>query len=135
METFGDGYCAICFEGVIGSELGVRYSSPAICALEGSSVNMFCSYTDPHGEIIHNVSWVNAKGSTDVTLDPFHKNQVHVDCEDKGHKCNLQIKNVTKSDASMYYCRILTSDEEFNMTNKQGVQLSITGKEQIESVY
>lgn len=108
--------------------LGVNYS-PAICATNGSSVNMSCSYTSAHGEIIQKVFWVKGKASTDVALDPHYTDRIHVDCEDKGHKCNLRIKNLTKSDGGMYYCRVISnSNVEWNSRPNQGVKLSVTGK-------
>lgn len=114
------------FKGVLTSALGVNYS-PAVCALEGSSVNMSCSYTEIHGEIIRNVSWVNGKYKMDLTLDPHYEKRVHVNCENEIHKCHLTINNITKLDAGLYCCRIRTTSN-MSLNDKQGVQLSVTGK-------
>lgn len=78
-----------------------------------------------------NVSWLYERKLIDSTSDPLYKDRVYMDYD--GQKGHLRIKNLTKSDAKIYYCRRTMSIEEFQQT-EQGVKLSVTGNEQPHSI-
>lgn len=92
---------------------------------------MSCFYTNSLGEMTVNVSWLYERKLIDSTSDPLYKDRVYMDYD--GQKGHLRIKNLTKSDAKIYYCRRTMSIEEFQQT-EQGVKLSVTGNEQPHSI-
>ncbi|XP_041961126.1 lachesin-like [Alosa sapidissima] len=108
----------------------VTYTPNIICALEGSSLNLSCSYTYPSHLKIQDAFWMNedCDSPTDFSKDPNYSQRVWADCQTKSSTCHLHLKNLTKVDAHhLYYCRITTHDDEKQRwTGKPGVNLSVT---------
>ncbi|XP_076134242.1 CXADR-like membrane protein [Alosa pseudoharengus] len=120
----------IMIPGCLGAEWGVTYSSTHICAPEGSSVNMSCSYTYPSGLTVKEVFWINQDSHhpVDLTKTKGYKNRVRVDCGDKKSRCSLSITKLTKADTQhQYYCRITTTNNNNQKwIGKPGVVVNVT---------
>ncbi|XP_076140944.1 opioid-binding protein/cell adhesion molecule homolog [Alosa pseudoharengus] len=113
----------------LGAEWEVTYSSTHICALEGSSVTMSCSYTYPSDLRVKEAFWINDEKTdfVDLTTKAGYKQRVKVDCGDKKSQCSLTINRVTKSDAlQRYYCRITTNQDKEKWIGKPGVEVHVT---------
>ena len=117
--------------GGVGEEWSVTYTRTYICALEGSSVNMSCSYTYPTGLTVEEAFWINqdATDAVDFFQKESYKDRVTVDCGDKSSGCSLQMTKLTKADAQyQYYCRITTYEDEQKWIGTPGISLHVTGK-------
>ncbi|XP_076146007.1 B-cell receptor CD22-like isoform X2 [Alosa pseudoharengus] len=107
----------------------VTYTSNIICALEGSSMNLSCSYTYPSHLKIQDAFWINedCDSPTDFSKDPNYSQRVWANCQTKSSTCHLHLKNLIKVDAHhLYYCRITTDNEREKWVGKPGVKLSVT---------
>ena len=119
------------FAGGLGAKWSVTYTPTDICALEGSSVNMSCSYTYPSGLIVEQAFWINQDSVNPVDLSQFetYRHRVTVDCGDKSSRCSLQMTKITKADAQyQYYCRITTDVDGQKWIGRPGISLHVTGK-------
>ncbi|XP_076133718.1 B-cell receptor CD22-like [Alosa pseudoharengus] len=115
--------------GCLGAEWRVTYSSTHICAPEGSSVTMSCSYTYPSHLTVKKAFWINDEKTDfdDLTTKAGYRDRVEVDCGDKKSQCSLTINRVTKSDAlQRYYCRITTNQDTEKWIGKPGVEVHVT---------
>ena len=117
----------------VASEWSVTYGQLNICAVEGSSVDMSCSYTYPRNRILEKVFWTirNSRDPPDLIQDEKYKERIRTDCGDrKSGSCTLNLKGVKREDAVMYYCRIVTNGTTYGtFLGKSGVTLYVTGKE------
>ena len=119
------------FAGGLGAQWSVTYTPRDICALEGSSVNMSCSYTYPRGLIVEQAYWINQEYGDAVDLSKIepYGHRVTVDCRDKSSGCSLQMTKLTKADAQyQYYCRITTNVDGQKWIGTPGISLHVTGK-------
>ncbi|XP_041959444.1 CXADR-like membrane protein [Alosa sapidissima] len=99
------------FAGGLG-ELRVTYSPTHICALEGSSVTISCSYTYHSYLTVKEAFWTNQISRFPVNLSKIdnYAQRVTVNCGNSSSACSLQIVNLTKADAQhLYYCSMLTN--------------------------
>ena len=118
----------------VGEEWSVTYTPTDICALEGSSVNMSCSYTYPTGLTVEEAFWINQDSVNPVDLSQIetYRHRVTVDCGDKSSGCSLQMTKLTKADAQyQYYCMITTNVDVQKWRGKPGISLHVTGKSNI----
>ncbi|KAG5278044.1 hypothetical protein AALO_G00094570, partial [Alosa alosa] len=106
----------------------VSYTLHDICVLNGSSVEMSCSYTYPSHLTMQKAYWINSysDGAPDVSQVSEYKKRVMVNCEDKADNCTLRIQPVDHRDERSYYCRITTNVEKENRIGPHGVKLSVT---------
>ncbi|XP_048104886.1 hepatocyte cell adhesion molecule-like [Alosa alosa] len=116
-------------KGVYVGTWNVTYSPTYICALEGSSVTMSCSYTYPSNYKVKEAFWINQ--DSHIPVD-FSKNEsfarrVTADCGDKKSQCSLHMTNLTKEDAHyQYYCRIETTVGKQKWIGKPGISVNVT---------
>ncbi|XP_031417856.2 B-cell receptor CD22-like, partial [Clupea harengus] len=114
----------------VASEWNVTYEQLHICAVEGSSVDMSCSYTYPRDRILEKVFWtiINSRDPPDLIQDEKYKERIRTDCGDrKSGSCTLNLKGVKREDAVMYYCRIVTNGTTYGtFLGKPGVTLYLT---------
>lgn len=106
------------------------HGSPrVICALEGSTVDMFCSYMFPYHLRLQRADWLNSSSNaaTDISQLPQYKDRVKVNCRDD--HCSLHINSVKHSDKGDYYCRVTTNVGKETRTGKPGAKISVTGKD------
>lgn len=122
--------CVFCVLVALGAKWHITYSPTHICALEGFSVNLSCTYHYPSTLKVTDAFWTNqdAKEPLDLSKNESYKHRVTVNC-DKMNKCSLHIANLTKVDAQYwYYCRIKTKDNSQKWIGKPGISVSFTGK-------
>ncbi|XP_054459684.1 hemicentin-1-like [Anoplopoma fimbria] len=109
---------------------GVTYTPTEVCAVEGSTVEIHCTYTYPsriqHRDI-KEAFWFKQKGGEPVDLrtDSEYSGRVQYRCYEK--KCTLIIKNVRESDSAEYKFRFGTNKQYEKYTGSPGVFLSFTG--------
>ncbi|XP_076133807.1 B-cell receptor CD22-like [Alosa pseudoharengus] len=111
-----------------GPEWSVKYSSTHICALEGSSVTMSCSYTYPSYLTVTEAFWTNQDSvNSDLSENVIYKQRVTVDSKNKHRECSLNMIQLTKADEQyQYYCRITTNVDKHKFTGVTGISLQIT---------
>ncbi|XP_071059784.1 sialic acid-binding Ig-like lectin 14 isoform X3 [Pseudochaenichthys georgianus] len=125
---------------------GVTYSSPEVCAVKGSTVEMSCSFTYPSrwgggentlqntfwftkkkdGEnTLQNTFWLTKKKDgeyVDLTTVSEYAGRVEYLCSN--HTCTLRIRNLRESDAAVYNFRIKTNQDAY--WGYPGPTLSVT---------
>ncbi|XP_054459683.1 B-cell receptor CD22-like [Anoplopoma fimbria] len=108
---------------------GVTYTPTEVCAEEGSTVEIHCTYTYPsriqHRDI-KEAFWFKQKGGEPVDLrtDSEYSGRVQYRCDEK--KCTLIITNVIKSDSAEYKFRFRTNKQYEKYSDSPGVTLSFT---------
>ncbi|XP_068560473.1 B-cell receptor CD22-like isoform X2 [Cebidichthys violaceus] len=110
------------------SDWGVTYSPTEVCAFEGSTVHMRCSYTYPSTTYpaVQNTFWfTKEKGGKPVDLktDSEYSSRVFYYCYEKW--CTLTISNLKKSDSTEYKFRF-TTNQNGKYSGSLGVTLSVT---------
>ncbi|XP_067355870.1 sialoadhesin-like [Channa argus] len=111
---------------------GVTYTDTHICVLEGSTVDIYCTYTYPsringRSTTVPNTLWftkwkVNAP--VDLRTDPDYTGRVEYYCPDK--VCTLRIRDVRQRDSAVYKFRFITNQPGGRYTGEPGVTLSVT---------
>ncbi|ROL51999.1 B-cell receptor CD22 [Anabarilius grahami] len=119
------------------SNWGVWYSPSHICALQGSSVIMSCTYTYPTGHRIRKVFWTKTnikeknKEFPDLSKDPEYSQRLQY-LGDKQQICTIRLSHVTLKDSRMYYFRFITYNPDGKWFGDPGVTLTVTDL-QVES--
>ncbi|XP_041640760.1 Down syndrome cell adhesion molecule-like protein Dscam2 [Cheilinus undulatus] len=114
------------------SDWRVTYSSSQICAVEGSTVDIPCSYTYPsrrneHDTVVWRSFWfVKMYGNDPLDLrnHPDYRGRVEYHFHD--NSCTLRITNVRQSDSAEYRFMFMTNQPEGGATGSPGVTLSVT---------
>ncbi|XP_041961020.1 B-cell receptor CD22-like [Alosa sapidissima] len=110
-------------QGVCGQQWSVTYQPESICAFEGQSVDMSCSYTYPSGLYNIQAYWTKVHFRK-LHSDRNYNTRIHVDCSRVG-RCQLRMNSLTTSDTGLYYCRITTQTEGQKWIGQPGVQLDV----------
>ncbi|XP_033985979.1 sialic acid-binding Ig-like lectin 12 isoform X2 [Trematomus bernacchii] len=109
---------------------GVTYSSTEICAVNGSTVEISCSYTypsTPDGRVntFEKTCWFSQKkGGERVDPSTFSEYAGRVEDLCENNICTLRIRNLRKSDSAVYWLGIKTSQTAYS--GFPGVTLSVT---------
>ncbi|XP_062390827.1 nectin-1-like [Sardina pilchardus] len=106
----------------------VTYTHQKICAVEGSSVNITCSYSYPSGYVVRKPLWKFNLGSGEETMDFSVKNTHDNDVEYIGNKdtdCSLSLRYVKHT--GKYYFKFSTNEDDEEFSGKPEVSLSVTG--------
>ncbi|XP_037399182.1 uncharacterized protein LOC108413703 [Pygocentrus nattereri] len=108
---------------------GVDYNSKSICAVKGSTVTMYCTYTYPRRYWVRKAFWTKEWGQgsepRDLSEDPEYRGRVKY-IGDKQHNCTLRLSDVTENDQRRYYFRFLTHEPGGRYQGADGVYLSVT---------
>ena len=117
--------------GVLGQEWKVTYSSTNVCGVEGSYVDISCTYSYPsqYGlrETYWFIKWVTGNERDDLSLDSKYQGRVEY-LGDKLDNCTVQIKDLKESDtAEKYTFRFITNYPEEQLSGTE-VTLSLTSK-------
>uniref|UniRef100_A0A8C8EIQ8 B-cell receptor CD22 n=1 Tax=Oncorhynchus tshawytscha TaxID=74940 RepID=A0A8C8EIQ8_ONCTS len=105
----------------------VIYAKRSICALKGSSVDISCTYTYPHGHIPKDTFWFtqgkSTKEPTDLKKDPNYLNRLEYHGNEDSD-CTLRIKDLKDSDSAEYKFRLVTAEGKY--VSSPGVYLTVT---------
>ncbi|XP_049341085.1 B-cell receptor CD22-like [Astyanax mexicanus] len=102
---------------------GVTYTPDSVCALEGSSVDLSCSYKHPGGLTVTESFWFINEQHVDLREDDQYKGRVQF----YRNPCRMRITGLRASDAQTYKFRFITDDPDGKYTGRSGVSLSVTG--------
>ncbi|XP_064809047.1 uncharacterized protein LOC135525250 [Oncorhynchus masou masou] len=106
----------------------VTYTTQSICTLEGSSVNLFCSYIYPRGKVTTTfwfTKWGTGVEPKDLGQDPEYAGRLEYH-GDKKKDCTLRITDLRERDSATYRFRFLTDQEGRKYSGSPGVNLSVT---------
>ncbi|KAK2813255.1 hypothetical protein Q5P01_000858 [Channa striata] len=112
---------------------GATYSPTEICVLEGSTVDMSCTYTYPSRPTLQNTIWFIEGGDyapVDLRTDPDYMGRVEYHCHDR--VCTLRIRDVRQRDSAVYKFRFLTNQPGGRYTAEPGVTLSLSSSSPVE---
>ncbi|KAJ8262670.1 hypothetical protein COCON_G00151270 [Conger conger] len=115
--------------GVLGqNRWGVTYTPERICALNGSSVDMRCTYSYPTSHKVQKAFWFinwDPWDPKDLSLDPEYSGRVEYP-GNLNTDCTFRIKQLRETDAKTYYFRFLTDSADGKYTGQPGVSLTVT---------
>ncbi|XP_059411035.1 B-cell receptor CD22-like [Carassius carassius] len=119
--------------GVYGQcDWGVSYGSSNICAIQGSTVTIYCTYKYPIEYQIMKAFWTRTNGCyADLLMDPEYSQRLQY-LGDEQQNCTIRLSHVTQKDEHMYYCRFITDKPDGKWTSAPGVSLTVTDL-QVES--
>ncbi|XP_047433212.1 B-cell receptor CD22-like isoform X1 [Mugil cephalus] len=111
---------------------GVTYSSTQICAVEGSTVEISCSYTYPsrindNVTVVEKAVWfTKMEGGEPVNLmtDAEFSGRVQYHCDE--NKCTLRISDLRERDSAEYKFRFTTNQPGGKYTGSPGVTLTVS---------
>ncbi|XP_039656734.1 uncharacterized protein LOC120559237 [Perca fluviatilis] len=118
---------------------GVTYTSTQICAVEGSTVEIHCSYRYPSwwkgsATRVEKTLWftkMNYHEPVDLTTVSEYSGRVQYSSNDKD--CTLRISDLRERDSAVYKFRFTTNQEGGRYTGSPGVTLSVTAGLQVIS--
>ncbi|XP_039627330.1 B-cell receptor CD22-like [Polypterus senegalus] len=115
----------------------VTYEPMAICALEGSTVRINCTYWYPAGITVHRQLWYYGPDANKVFYEGetivYHTNRSKVSSRDrkrvqflgnKNQTCDVKISDVSRMDSGYYKFRVEGTDQ---YTYVPGAKVTITG--------
>ncbi|XP_055367776.1 hemicentin-2-like isoform X2 [Betta splendens] len=134
MAASAAGFLLLLSASVVRGENGwsVTYTNTDICAVEGKTVQMSCSYKYPYSFKYTTISierefWFTRmieNEYVDLKSDPQYDHRVEYQCWSRS--CTLTITNVRKSDSGVYRFRFMSNHPEGKFTGDPGVTLSVT---------
>ena len=108
----------------------VIYSSNSICVLNGSSVDISCTYKYSRDHHINTTFWFNKQKSSylpvDISLDKDYQNHTEY-VGNKVNSCTLRLKDMKESHSGEYAFRFTTEQGE-GYSGLPGVNISVTGR-------
>ncbi|XP_035376565.1 uncharacterized protein LOC118240407 [Electrophorus electricus] len=119
---------AVC---VLGKQCwGVTYTPKHVCALKGSSVDLFCSYKYPGGHTVTESFWFITEQQVgiepvDVRVEEEYEGRVQYR-QSSQNDCSMTITHLRESDAHTYRFRFHTDSTAGKYTGRPGVSLSVT---------
>ncbi|KAG9335403.1 hypothetical protein JZ751_004724, partial [Albula glossodonta] len=98
--------------------------------LNGSTVDMSCTYSYPSDNIVQKTVWfildLNNEGEPeDLSENPQYRGRVQY-LGNKNHDCRFRLTGLTESDSATYRFRFLTNTEGGKYTGQPGVTLTVT---------
>uniref|UniRef100_A0A672G404 Ig-like domain-containing protein n=1 Tax=Salarias fasciatus TaxID=181472 RepID=A0A672G404_SALFA len=114
---------------------GVTYTSTNICAVEGSTVDISCSYIYPPTYKVVRIIWTTKGHESqplDLREDPQYSKRVRYHCSN--NNCTLTIKHLSSSDSGQYFFRFITDKWNGRFTGQPGVTLTVTDVLNVPSV-
>ncbi|KAG9271775.1 hypothetical protein AMEX_G14746 [Astyanax mexicanus] len=108
---------------------GVTYTPDSVCALEGSSVDLSCSYKHPGGLTVTESFWLINEQRVDLREDDQYKGRVQYNQTENQNQLyhTVRITDLRVSDAQTYKFRFITDDPGGKYIGSSGVSLSVTG--------
>ncbi|XP_028647754.2 sialoadhesin-like [Erpetoichthys calabaricus] len=121
------------------SEWGATYEPMKICALEGSTLRINCTYRHPAELTVEKEMWFYGIEKCEIARDEattvYHTNEREVSSShrhrvqflgNKNKKCSLEIGNVRREDYGYYNFRYEGSEDGKRWTQAPGVHVTIT---------
>src|SRR4029434_8849890 len=109
---------------------GVTYSSNSICVLNGSSVDISCTYKYPRDHLISTDFWFKQQKSNrlpvDLSLDKDYQNHTEY-VRKKENSCTLRLKDMRDSHSGEYVFRF-TTEKGQSYSGLPGVSITVTGR-------
>uniref|UniRef100_A0AAQ6IGR7 Ig-like domain-containing protein n=1 Tax=Anabas testudineus TaxID=64144 RepID=A0AAQ6IGR7_ANATE len=120
------------------NDWGVTYTSTKICAVEGSTVDIHCSYTYPSRQddldiIVEKTLWFSNmldNEPVDLRTDSKYSGRVKHLCDK--NSCFLRITDLRQRDSAVYRFRFMTNHPGGRFTGSPGVNLTVTVSPQSE---
>ncbi|XP_026215365.1 uncharacterized protein LOC113161779 [Anabas testudineus] len=114
------------------NDWGVTYTSTKICAVEGSTVDIHCSYTYPSRQddldiIVEKTLWFSNmldNEPVDLRTDSKYSGRVKHLCDK--NSCFLRITDLRQRDSAVYRFRFMTNHPGGRFTGSPGVNLTVT---------
>uniref|UniRef100_A0A3P9JPZ8 Ig-like domain-containing protein n=1 Tax=Oryzias latipes TaxID=8090 RepID=A0A3P9JPZ8_ORYLA len=111
---------------------GVKYASKRICAFEGSTVEISCTYTYPPREndkktVVQRAFWFTKwkdNKRLDLREDPDYAGRVTSHCSEQN--CLLRIWGLKRSDSAEFKFRFETNQPDGGFSGNPGVFLTVT---------
>ncbi|KAM9363779.1 B-cell receptor CD22-like [Symphorus nematophorus] len=108
---------------------GVTYNSTEICAFNGSTVDINCTFTYPStvnylDTKVVETFWFKGAEVVDLKSDPEYSGRVQFICGN--NDCTLRITDLRESDSAEYKFRFITNQPGGRYTGSPGVTLSVT---------
>uniref|UniRef100_A0A3P8SRE0 B-cell receptor CD22 n=1 Tax=Amphiprion percula TaxID=161767 RepID=A0A3P8SRE0_AMPPE len=127
---FSDVLCVSVVQG--DTDYRVTYSSTQICALQGSAVDIRCTYTYPSRikekvTVVEEAVWftkMNRDEPIDLMTDSQFAGRVQYRCDK--NSCTLKITDLRNSDSAEYKFMFRTNQPGWIMIGSPGVTLSVT---------
>ncbi|XP_029292860.1 B-cell receptor CD22-like [Cottoperca gobio] len=115
--------------GVLCGPWNVKYQREHICAVNGSSVVLLCSYDYPDIETVHSLKWGHERHNIyegPFIFDSMINNSLRFqNIGDKRHNCSLKIQQVEHNDTGTYIFRFETKSEKGKWTGRGGSTLKV----------
>ncbi|MBN3292902.1 CD22 protein, partial [Polypterus senegalus] len=121
------------------SEWGVTYEPMKICAVEGSTVRINCTYSHPGEVTVEKEMWFYGIEKSEIKRDEattvYHTNESEVSGShrhrvqflgNKNKTCSLEISKVSREDFGYYKFRYEGRDSGKHWTQMPGVHMTIT---------
>uniref|UniRef100_A0A4W5PCL1 Ig-like domain-containing protein n=1 Tax=Hucho hucho TaxID=62062 RepID=A0A4W5PCL1_9TELE len=102
----------------------VTFTTPSICALKGSTVDISCSYTYPSGHTVTTLVWYYWNGWRFVQIQSNNEGRVEYH-QTTEKDSTLRITDLRESDKETYYFRYKTDKSDWK-TAQRGVTVSVT---------
>uniref|UniRef100_A0A669BFS1 Ig-like domain-containing protein n=1 Tax=Oreochromis niloticus TaxID=8128 RepID=A0A669BFS1_ORENI len=105
------------------ADWGVTYTTAKICASNGSTVEMKCTYTYPAGYTVKEEFWC-FQDDKDLKGNLDYKDRIQYNCTEKS--CTMKMADLKWTDSREYRFRFITDKTEGKYTGVPGITLSIT---------
>ncbi|KAL2086189.1 hypothetical protein ACEWY4_017248 [Coilia grayii] len=109
----------------------VTYQTRRTCVLQGSSVNIICSYSYPKGQKVTATHWLRGESPNTATRSilqhaPEYSGRVQYLGDGRGN-CSVRISDLRVEDSGIYWFVFNTNGSGEPWTSSSGFKLSVTG--------
>ncbi|XP_026110390.1 B-cell receptor CD22-like [Carassius auratus] len=111
---------------VFGQIWTVFYKTTSVCALNGSTVNMSCSYTYPQQYKLTDTFWMLGVEIKSLKEYPKYKDRVEYIEDRQKQTAVLRLHNITNNDERVYFFRLVTDTVGQKWIGQPGIQLKVS---------
>uniref|UniRef100_A0A3P8PNK0 Ig-like domain-containing protein n=2 Tax=Astatotilapia calliptera TaxID=8154 RepID=A0A3P8PNK0_ASTCA len=102
---------------------GVTYAADKICASNGSTVEMKCTYTYPAGYTVTEEFWC-FQDNKNLKVNSDYKDRIQYNCTKE--RCTMKMADLKWTDSREYRFRFITDKSDGKYTGIPGITLSVT---------
>uniref|UniRef100_A0A3B4GKK2 Ig-like domain-containing protein n=1 Tax=Pundamilia nyererei TaxID=303518 RepID=A0A3B4GKK2_9CICH len=102
---------------------GVTYAAAKICASNGSTVEMKCTYTYPAGYTVTEEFWC-FQNNENLKVNSDYKDRIQYNCTKE--RCTMKMADLKWTDSHEYRFRFITNKSDGKYTGTPGITLSVT---------